>query len=95
MEQKKIKKLLLKKETISNLSSFEQNRILGGYNAPSLIIMFKECAEWHSVNEGASFCNPSYCNDLSCAGGPNTCYQGGNCDSTDDPDVGCHTDRYC
>ena len=33
MEQKKLKKLVLKKETISNLSNFEQSRIVGGYDA--------------------------------------------------------------
>ena len=30
MEKKKIEKLRLKKETISNLSKFEQTRVLGG-----------------------------------------------------------------
>ena len=33
MEPKKVKKLALNKETISNLSNFEQSRIIGGHDA--------------------------------------------------------------
>ena len=32
METKKLKKLSFKKETIANLSNFEQSRIVGGYD---------------------------------------------------------------
>lgn len=39
MKTKKIKKLVLNKETISNLSNFEQNMLIGGYDAGSM-----ECA---------------------------------------------------
>ena len=106
MEPKKVKKLALNKETISNLSNFEQSRIIGGngeasnnpYNPICWFISAFGLPEYscmEAVSECAYCIKFSYGNELSCEEGGRTCLQGGNCDSTDDPAFGCHTDRHC
>jgi len=86
MEKKKIKKLALKKETISNLSKFEQGGIIGGYAASNGLMFF--CALRSLI---LTDCD----NNFNCLNTdlldkkqtiPN---DGGTCDSTIDWDVTC------
>ena len=89
MEPKKLKKLVLKKETISNLSNFQQNMIIGGYGERS----------WDPINwcpsDRMSMCHTDLCvtcppkvSDICIYTAP---VGGGTCDSTADYNVSCTT----
>jgi len=75
MEQKKIKKLTLKKETISNLSMLDQGMIIGGYDDLDSI---RVCP----TNDGVQLFTCANCYSLP---------QVGCTDSTYDMDVTCWT----
>ena len=84
------RKLMLKKETISNLSKFEQGHIIGGYEPDS------EKPGWNTLCILWSMIRYSHCDDLACDTiYKDTCYcptnlfDGGTCDSTVDTDVTC------
>ena len=62
MGAKKVKKLVIKKETISNLSKFEQGMVWGGYDEPGSNGPIKTC------NSGC----PSWCQNDSCFDCPPT-----------------------
>lgn len=56
MEPKRIKKMTLKKETISNLSNFEQRRIIGGEG--SATVGYGECDCYYKTEQLA--CHTGY-----------------------------------
>ena len=78
MKKKKIKKLSLKKETISNLSKFEQGGIIGGYDPGSNGNWFL-CAIYSFImtdcENNFNCLNPDLLNQTNL-------YDGGTCDST-------------
>jgi len=69
---KKLKKLVLKKETITNLSSFEQNRIKGGTGTIDRYLT-GTLSHFDPANciNGLTDSDPSYC--ISCTGNENSC----------------------
>jgi hypothetical protein len=85
MEQKKIKKLALKKETISNLSKFEQGGIIGGYD-PGEAIYEKT---WYELTCLKSLVLVGNCPEVS----GDTCIV--HCDSTVDYEKTCYADWSC
>lgn len=98
MEPKRVKKFVLKKETISNLSNFEQSRIIGGYNeGPSKFWWNTICAfvSAFGLPEYSCFFNETDCpGDLDCGGDqPSTKDDGGTCDSSVDMNISCQ--GYC
>jgi len=91
MESKKIKKLLLNKKTISNLSKPEQRMVSGGYGDYGKV-------SWEPINWCPSRRN-TMCNTDPCIGCPyppteilcpkTVLNDGGTCDSTINIDVTC------
>lgn len=72
MCMKKLKKLVLKKETIVNLSVFEQSRIKGGTGTIDRYLT-GTLSHFEVANciNGYGNSDPSYC--ISCTGNENTC----------------------
>ena len=68
MGNKKRKKLELKKETISNLSKFEQGLIIGGYEPASTH------AWWDTICQIRSFFDVTQCDDKYCDTQYDSCY---------------------
>ena len=60
MESKKIKKLTLKKEMISNLSESEQNRIMGGGSESAA---HGECDCWYRTEQLNCWTGYGFCTD--------------------------------
>jgi len=95
MEPKKIKKLVLRPETIASLSGNEQNRIKGGRFATCDKACYDASDDWHSCEYYSaenSFMNCSVpCNDSFNGPCPDSHYMG--CPNTDEetciPHGGC------
>jgi len=86
MDKKKISKLLIQKETISNLSKNAQGLIWGGYGEPDPM---SEKPPWDTICILQSMVFYSKCDDINCdtiykpdCFGPSTKDDGGTCDSS-------------
>jgi len=91
MKQKKSKKLLLKKETISNLSKFDQGMVIGGYDAGGGTFSYAPICTC-SGPTGCFSWPGSYCPEMSeiykpCL--PSTKDDGGTCDSSVNSEISC------
>ena len=78
MEKKKISKLVIQKETISNLSKNSQSWILGGYGEddtwipiitvnPDITCLFINCQKPSTKNDGGT-CDSTVNQDVTCEG---------------------------
>ena len=70
MEPKKVKKLIVKREAITSLSNYEQNRLRGAGSAATCTLMPTEC-----MNDGKTGCignPPGYSEGCGASIAPNT-----------------------